>query len=301
MSKLLIFLIFISLALPSFAQNKFDNALNETSIDLATKLASKEKKRVVVLYVTDINKANTIAGKYIADILSIGIVNNVENFQVFDRENLNSIVDANKLIAEGYIDVDRAKELGKLLAVDAIIIGNYTVLSNTLKLTVKALDANSGFVIAATMKDLPLNEDAGSILGININSLDNNQNLNLENRGFNRPLNSNERINNPETVSKDCYRMNYGDFCFENKTAKKYTVLISTTGLSERDMNNAPQITLNSGETQCFYSLQSGIFYYSAERMMITQDDFTYENANNRFSTGQINVEKCKSKTFTIK
>ena len=205
------------------------------------------------------------------------------------------------MIAEGYIDVDRAKELGKLLAVDAIIIGNYTVLSNTLKLTVKALDANSGFVIAATMKDLPLNEDAGSILGININSLDNNQNLNLENRGFNRPLNSNERINNPETVSKDCYRMNYGDFCFENKTAKKYTVLISTTGLSERDMNNAPQITLNSGETQCFYSLQSGIFYYSAERMMITQDDFTYENANNRFSTGQINVEKCKSKTFTIK
>ncbi len=301
MSKLLIFLIFISLVLPSFGQNKFDNALNETSVDLATKLASKDKKRVVVLYVTDINKANTIAGKYIADILSIGIVNNVENFQVFDRENLNSIVDANKLIAEGYIDVDRAKELGKLLAVDAIIIGNYTVLSNTLKLTIKALDANSGFVIAATMKDLPLNEDAGSILGINISSSENNQNLNLENRGFNRPLNSNERINNPETVSKDCNRMNYGDFCFENKTAKKYTVLISTTGLSERDMNNASQITLNSGETQCFYSLQSGIFYYSAERMMITQEDFTYENANNRFSTGQINVEKCKSKTFTIK
>ncbi|MBK6903351.1 MAG: hypothetical protein IPH04_11225 [Saprospirales bacterium] len=123
---------------------------------------------------------------------------------VFDRENLSGIAEANKMIAEGFIDVNKAKELGKLLSVDAIIIGNYTVLSNTIKLTIKALDSSNG---CCHRKDLPIDGDAGALLGINVPSsgggVDNNAN-----RGFNRPLNSNEQYNNPETVNKECETKN---------------------------------------------------------------------------------------------
>ncbi|MBK6621327.1 MAG: hypothetical protein IPG32_10785 [Saprospirales bacterium] len=66
--------------------------------------------------------------------------------------------------------MDKAKELGKLLSVDAIITGTYTVLSNTIKLSLKALDSSNGFVIASSIKDLPIDGDAGALLGISVST-----------------------------------------------------------------------------------------------------------------------------------
>ncbi len=63
----ILFLAFISLT--TFAQGAFDKSIAEFSTDLADKLSQKGKKKVVVLYITDINKATTVAGKYIADVI----------------------------------------------------------------------------------------------------------------------------------------------------------------------------------------------------------------------------------------
>ncbi|HRQ30926.1 MAG TPA: CsgG/HfaB family protein [Saprospiraceae bacterium] len=222
----------------SLSQSTFDKSLNEISDEMAIKLSEKNKKKIVVLYVTDINKSQTVAGKYMADVISVHIVNNPGNFEVFDRENLSGIVEAKKMIAEGYIDANQAKQLGKILAVDAIIIGNYTVLSSTLKLTMKALDVNSGFVIAAGMKDLPINADVGALLGINSGPASNDLNAN---RGFNnRPMNSNESYNNPETVNKKCETDNTGDYCFTNSTNFKLKILVHKKAFSTHAASYTP-------------------------------------------------------------
>ncbi len=282
--KILIFTISLLInSLSIIAQSTFDIALTEISSDLANKLIEKDKKKVVVLYITDINKSTTVAGKYLADFISVNIVINPGNFQVFDRENLSGIVEANKLISEGYIDVDKAKELGKLLSVDAIIIGSYTVLSNTIKLTLKALDSSTGFVITAAMKDLPLDKDAGALLGISASS-NNGVNTNNTNLGFNnKPLNSNENYNNPETVSKDCTSKNIGDYCFTNATKNKLRV----------DVYGKGNISLNSGQTQCLYNLNASDYKYYI--YYLGTDDSYHE-----YMEGYIVIEKCKSKTFTI-
>lgn len=291
-----IFLILISLS--SFAQSLFDKALGEITSDLAEKLNTKEKKQVVVLYITDINKSTTVAGKYLADVISSDIVNDSRGFSVFDRDNLNEITMAKKLIAEGYIDVDNAKELGKILSVQAIIIGNYTVLSSTIKLSLKALDSNNGFVIAASMKDLPLNSDAGTLLGINVGS------NNSINRGFNaQPLNSSEQYNNPETVNKNCINNNTGDYCFYNKTSKNLSVTIN--GLQK---NFHQEISISPGQTQCLYGMPVGsATYYIVEKSNYSGGYsagsgvvFNGPTVNKYTANGQINIEQCKSKTFII-
>jgi hypothetical protein len=263
-------------AFNAYSQNVLDKSLNEISIDIAKKLSQKGKKKIVVLYVTDINKSQTVAGKYMADVISVNIVNDQGNFEVFDRENLSGIVEAKKMIAEGYIDANKAKELGKLLAVDAIVIGNYTVLTKTLKLTLKALDVNSGFVIGATMKDLPITEDAGALLGISVGTVDNNVN-----KGFNdRPLNSNESYNNPETVNSKCKEQNTGDYCFKNDTKLELEVYLN-------DLRK--DCTLQPGQTQCFYDIRVGSIGY----IITESNSYKYK--------GEINIEQCKSKTFVIK
>ncbi len=288
MKYILIFYSTIFCFLGLNAQSQLDKALSEISNDLAIKLKAKEIHKIVVLYVMDNNKVNTNAGKYLADIVSINIVNNPNNFLVFNRENLNSIGEAKKLMAEGYINVDDAKELGKLLSVEAIIIGNYTVLSNTIKLTLNCLDSYSGFVTAASMKDLPIDADAAALLGISFSSTDANTTSNM---GFNHPLNSNEHINNPETVNKDCTVKNYGDYCFFNNTKYPVRVYVTTHNLVPGRV--LAEITLSPGQTQCVYEINSGAYDYNIE--MKTQ------NYYNEYATGMIQVIKCESKSFEIK
>lgn len=304
MKKTPLFIFLLFLTFNSYSQSAFDKALLEISSDISNKLNVKAKKRVVVLFITDINKQTTIAGKYLANIISINIVNDVGNFQVFDRENLNSIAEANKLIAEGYIDVDKTKELGKLLEVDAIIIGNYTILSATMKLTTKALDAMTGFVIAAAMKDLPLDNDAGALLGINTSFSVGSTDLNNSNRGFNNvPLNSNESYNNPETVNKACEINKTGDYCFTNKTSKDLVVDVYY------DAYAASTLTLGANQTQCFYNIAEGTKNYfineqtgmNASYNIVTGPDGRSVAPQKYSASGQINIERCKSKTFVVK
>ncbi|MBK9542612.1 MAG: hypothetical protein IPO49_09910 [Bacteroidetes bacterium] len=253
------------------------------------------------------NKSKTDAGKFIADFVSVEIVNNPAGFQVFDRENLNSIVEAKKLMAEGYIDAEKTMELGKILSVEAIIIGNYTLLSNSLSLTLKALDVNSGFVIAASMNDLTLDSDAGMVLGINTAASGGISNVNNSNRGFNNvPLNSNENYNNPETVNKSCETRNTGDFCFKNGTNVRLKVTIyavhdnSDKECSDRNMNS---IILEVGETKCLYGLYSCVAnYYVVKESKGGMNGMWFPiSTSDRYTQGQIMIEKCKSKTLEIK
>ncbi len=289
-----------------FAQSTFDESLNEVSIEIAGKLSQKNIKRIVVLYVTDNNKAQTDAGKYIADVISVNLVNDQGNFEIFDRENLSGIVEAKKMMAEGYIDSNKAKELGKILAVDAIVIGNYTVLNTHLKLTLKALDVNSGFVVAATMKDLLITTDAGALLGIAVDNSDNNAN-----KGFNNhPLNSFESYNNPETVNKASKANNTGDYCFQNNTKFKLTVSLSG-GWDGQRWTYIKTCTLQSGQTQCFYDLINGAANYAiGEYKMLgytTVPSGVYMGTTRPTTpqpynaTGEIYIETSKSKTFIIK
>jgi hypothetical protein len=186
--------------------------------------------------------------------------------------------------------------LGRFLSVEAIIIGNYTVLSNTVKLTIKALDANTGFIIAASMKDIHLDNDAGALLGINVSS-SGDANTNNSNRGFNHPLGSNEQYNNPETVNPECESKKIGDFCFENKTPIRLNVEIR-----ERAHHQPFYLLLSPGQTQCFYNLKTKNYQYNIYKGRKTNDgnDYFYDRAY-IIGKGEILVEKCKSKTFTIK
>ncbi len=164
MNKLTLLLFVLFIPLYSFSQTELDKSLNNISTDLSEKLKAINKKKLVVLYITDINKTQTNTGKYLADAVSLDVLNNPGGFQVFDRDNLDAITGAKKLIAEGYIDAARAKELGQILSVEVIIVGTYTVLSNSIKLTLKALDVSSGFVIAGSARDLPLDADTRALL-----------------------------------------------------------------------------------------------------------------------------------------
>lgn len=285
---LIIFLFFFTLNI--YSQSELDKPLNELSADIARKLIQKNKTRVVVLYITDINKAQTVVGKYMADIISYNIVNNSGDFKVFDRDNLSGIEEAKTLISEGYVNAKTAKELGQILAVETIIIGNYTILNTSLKLILKALDVNSGFVIASSLTELPINADIAALLGVNIEG---GTKSNMTGRGFNNyAVNSNVIYNNPETVDKECETLDVGDYCFRNLTNQDLKVYYRVGRGVEVD----DYLTLKIGETQCYYKNKSGVYKFIA-----TPKNKSVGLRSSWLFTGEFAVEKCKSKTYVFK
>ncbi|MEP5614586.1 MAG: FlgO family outer membrane protein, partial [Flavobacteriaceae bacterium] len=290
----------------SFGQD-FDTQLEGIAEGLAKKISSKGKTKVAVWGFFTENGDRTPLGNYLTEDFSVYITNFGEKFEVIDRNHLDVLLKEHQLNAEGYIDENTAKELGKIVAVDAIITGTYTVLNSIVKVRAKVLDTETALQFAANMGNLPLNENIASYLGVSVNG------GNSTNRGFNAPLSSNETINNPETVDSDCGKEKFGNQCFYNSNSEKMVVSIYYYTTPDVKFNNHARkmILLNPGETKCIYRLYNRSLnyfiatwesYVNEEKFKGTerylQNDFYWKFLKDK---GELQVETCKSKTYTIK
>lgn len=277
------------------AQTAFDAKLQELAEKVAVQIAQQGKAKVAVWDFINTQGEITNGGKFIAEDFSVYFTNASKGtYQVMDRNHLDQILKEHKLNAEGFIDPETAKELGRLKAVDAIITGTVDILDTQLKVRVKVLDTETALQIAAEIGYLPIDANMASFLGVPGMGT---QSSGAANRGFNNPINSNEGYNNPETVNKACESNNTGDYCFSNTTKDNFIVSINANGTA---------LQLPPGQTQCLYNMTAGSYNYHVmggrdygrgqARIYRVSDAFIYVH-----DQGQLLVEKCKSKSFVIK
>jgi len=145
-------LLLIALAFPSFlfAQTDFEKQINSYAGMLAEKITQAGKAKIAVSDFLDNNGNITELGKVIAEELGINISNTGKGFQVMERENLNAILKEHQLASTGLIDPETAKQLGKLKAVDAVIVGTVFPFGDNLKVNIKILDTETGMSIGGT-------------------------------------------------------------------------------------------------------------------------------------------------------
>jgi TolB-like protein len=268
-----------------FSQSStFDSELNKLSNELAQKINLKGKKKVAVWDFTDADGTITKLGKYISEEVSINLTNAATSFQMMDRQHLSMLLKEHKLKSDGLIDEATAKRLGQLQAVDAIVTGSLTVLDGKLRLALKVLDTETALIIAANKGDLPVNSDINTFLGLPTKVGGDDSYTTNPNMGYNRPIVTNEQVNNSATVSKKCQESQTGDLCFQN--LRKVTIQIET---------NRDKITVGSGQTACLYNLREGVCGYIA---------YTYKSYAmcwcNEVANGQARVDVCQSKTIII-
>lgn len=296
---ILLLLFFVSNYL--IAQSDFETALMKESKTLATELAAKGKFKIAVWDFTDLDNNVTTFGKFLSENMSVYIANSSLDINVVDRNNINTVMKEHKLNSDGFIDKSTAKELGRLVAVSAIVTGKITVFSTHINVTMKVLDTESLDIIVSQISKLPLDENAKELLGIA-----------STNKGFNNsPLNSNEQINNPETVNKKCETINSGDYCFQNKTNRNLRVRVWDL------RGQVPiSISVSPGQTQCVYELPEGAHIYEVDEpnppTQQQSSSLQWHTSSNNYQTnnqptyrpyraqGQVKVEKCQSKTFNI-
>lgn len=275
----LISLILVGFSLESSAQSEFNQKLKEIVAESAKCIQETGNKRVGVWGFFNDAGTENILGKYMTSKFPI-YMSQEGNLDVIDRKNLDLLLQENNLSAEGLIDKNTAKELGKVAALDLIISGTIWIFEDKVELNLFMLDTETAVYTCSTEAYFPLNDDLYSLLGIKPPDF---KEANY-NRGFNRPLNSGEFYNDPATVNDDCTTKNTGDFCFLNSSNRP----ISIRGITG-------SLIINPGETRCVYNKRSD------EYNIDVRVDFTESNMGKSINQFQVFVEQCRSKTIEIK
>src|SRR5688572_19759206 len=263
----------------AICQTSFDTKLQELAEKIATQISQQGKLKVAVWHFVNTQGEITDMGKFIGEDFSVYFTNSSKGrYQVMDRNHLDQILREHKLNSEGFIDPQTAKELGRINAVDAIITGTVDIFETQLKVRIKVLDTESALQISAEIGYLPVDQNIASFLGIPGMGNSSQNSTSTSNRGFNRPLMSNEQVNNPATVNKECETKNTGDYCFENQKTFKVTVDLDGTS------SGLPDLTLEPGQTQCIYNKKAQTYDYSLRDMV----QYKY------FASGEFLIQQCQ-------
>lgn len=303
MMKKVIFVFFVLVTVIKLnAQTTYDDALNDLARKVAQQIVQRQKHKIAVWDFVNSQGEPTRLGKYIAEDFSVTFTKvSGGAYQVMDRNHLRQLLKEHKLNAEGFIDPATAKKLGMMKAADAIITGTVDVLGKKIKIRIKVLDTETALQIAAESIYVPV--DANLAYYIGTPGLVNADDSGAGSRGFNRPLNSNEHYNNPETVDQSCATNNTGDFCFLNSLNAGVKVQLEPVNWRNAMSfggRSRIEMTLDPGQQQCFYNLPVGVYYY---RYYLNVKDNAGFVGGGHYDEhkGQILVQKCLSKTFVIR
>lgn len=142
----------------------FESGLGKLSENLAAGIGKADSKKISVIDFTDLQGHTSELGRYVAEQLSVSLVNSGKGFSVMDRANMKSILDEHKLTASGLVNPEKARELGRFSGVDAIVLGNITLFGDTISITAKAVSTETTQVLAATKIGLTRTKDLDALL-----------------------------------------------------------------------------------------------------------------------------------------
>jgi len=126
--------------------------LKTVSSSLSSRIAASGRKTVAVIDFTDLQGNVTELGRFLAEELSVDLVNDARGFEVIDRTHLKSILQEHKLATTGVIDPQTARKLGQIAGVDGLVI---IPLGDSVRLSVKVLDTSTAKMIAASTVEVP--------------------------------------------------------------------------------------------------------------------------------------------------
>ncbi|MEW5951502.1 MAG: FlgO family outer membrane protein [Elusimicrobiota bacterium] len=140
--KLILCLVLLSSSV--YAQDSYDK--------LASELSSKSegiKKMAIIPFSYADNTSSTKDGAVIAERLTMKLIN-MQKFEIIERSVLNKVLDELKLQNSGAIDAGSAKELGKVLGVDALITGTLIPTASGIEVNARVIKTETAQAIAAS-------------------------------------------------------------------------------------------------------------------------------------------------------
>lgn len=145
------------------AQGALGQRIDELSQQIASKMTAKQKTTVAVVEFTDLQGNVTDFGRFLAEEL-ITRLYETEKFRVIERQQLNKVIAEQKLSLTGVVDPASAKQLGRILGVEAIVSGTITNLSQSVKVNARLISTETGEIFAVASTEIFKDESVVGLL-----------------------------------------------------------------------------------------------------------------------------------------
>jgi TolB-like protein len=148
----------------------YEKEIRDLSAALSDNIAKSGKNRIAVVDFTDLQGNVTELGRFIAEEFAVALLGTGKGFEIVDRTHLQALLKEHKLSTTGLIDPATAQKLGQIAGVDALVTGTITPFGESVRLSVKILDAKSAKLIGANVGNIPATEAIKSLLESGIQS-----------------------------------------------------------------------------------------------------------------------------------
>ena len=148
----------------------YEKEIKSLSTTMAENITKAGMKKIAVVDFVDLQGNITELGRFIAEELSVALAGSRKGFRVVDRAHLKTILKEHKLGITGLIDPTTAKKLGQISGADALVTGTITPFGDSVRLTAKVLDTNTGDVIDASSADIAKTKAIEELLSRGIDS-----------------------------------------------------------------------------------------------------------------------------------
>lgn len=124
-----------------------DDQLQVLSDQIVNSLSEKNKSKIAVIEFSNLDGSVSKLGRYIAEEL-ITRLYRTDKFEVVERNMLNKIMEEHQLTLSGFVDESSAREIGRILGVDAIASGSVTDLVDEVKINARLISTETGKIFS---------------------------------------------------------------------------------------------------------------------------------------------------------
>ena len=283
--------IILTLYTVSPAQSSYNQELEKAATEIARKITVSGKKSVAVLDFENSNKQVSELGGWLASVFTTHLENNSNNeFVVKNRTDIEKAIQQIKSESgSGAYDSKTIQRLGEISGSDVIVYGEITLMDNEITVNIRT-------------KNISLNSTIGGVL-VSFEATDgmrtkyDNYIEDKSSSSGSAPSQGGASGEGTARISKNpnCRQDNTGDYCFTNTTKLNLTIQL--------EVRNQSALTVDPGQTQCFYNLTGGAYEYSIYETRYGKGPY-YVPPGVRapyYINGQVYIEQCKSKIFNIK
>ena len=134
-----------------FASENLDIGTDNIVQQIAKSMEKEGKSKTAIMDFTNLDGSVSNFGRYLSEKL-ITTMFRTEKFKVIERRQLNKALEELKFSMSGAVDKASAKEIGKLLSVDAIVIGSISDLIDSVEVNARLIETETGevFAVAST-------------------------------------------------------------------------------------------------------------------------------------------------------
>jgi TolB-like protein len=145
-----------NISFPSGTEKVLSARLNELANQLSSEIKEHRITRVAVLPLVDVSQAmSTPLGSYLTGRITNELYK-TGSVRVIERSQLDTVIKELSLTMSGMFDEASVKNIGRILAVDAVIMGTYAEIgAHTLELNTRIVNVETAELLGVSSVQIP--------------------------------------------------------------------------------------------------------------------------------------------------